>query len=117
MGCDRSEVHDNPTLVVGGAPSVEPALLLHRLERIGGPLVGWPRGLDVVVGVEKKCGSTLWRGNLGEHCRVASIRLQQLGVLEPGALEHPDDRPGRLVHLVLVVSEGADRRKSDQVAE
>ena len=76
MGCNRPEMHHDPTLVVGGAPSVEPALALDGLERIGGPLVGWPWRLDVVVGVEKKGGSTFWRGDLGEHRRVASVRLQ-----------------------------------------
>ena len=110
-------MHDDPTFVVSRAPPIETALPLDGLKRIGGPLGCGARGLHVVVGVEKEGGRTFGGGDLGEHRRVASVRRQQLGILEPGPIEYPDDRLRRLVHLVRVVTGGADRGKSDQVAE
>ena len=79
-GPNRSRVHDDARLVVGGASAEQPAVPLDRLVGVGGPQAPGPLRLDVVVGVQQDGGGAGRSGEPPDHGRVGTLDLQDLGL-------------------------------------
>ncbi len=72
VGAGPGQVGVQLPLVVAGAPGDDVATPHHRLEGVGGPAVGHPRGLDVVVAVDEHGGGAGSAPPLGYHGGVAA---------------------------------------------
>jgi hypothetical protein len=83
VGAERREVGGDSGLVVGGAATVEPAVPLSGLERLGIPLRGIAFRLHVMVGVEQHGGRPRGCGMAGDHRRGTALG-DDLDVGEPG---------------------------------
>ena len=114
---ERSEVGDDPGLVVGGAAAVEPAVPLGRLERRRVPVDRVVLGLYVVVRVEQHRRRALRPRLARDHRRRAAVGADDVDGLAPLRAEQVGHRVRRPPHLAGAGRVGAHRLDPDQVLE
>ena len=118
MSTEGAEMHDDPRLVVGGAPSVEAAVLLERLERTGEPLLGRTRRLNIVMRVEEdRRASRAGPGICPNTAGWAPGCSSNWTSWQPGRSEQVGDVLGRASHRLRWIAGGADRRNPDEVGQ
>ena len=94
---DSAEMHDYARLVIRGAASVDPSVLLERLERTGVPIFDGTWRLHVVMGIEEEGWGALGCLDLAKYCRMATT-LQQLSVGEACVIEARADALCGIAH-------------------
>jgi hypothetical protein len=110
----RRGVDRDPGLVIGRAPSEEPAVTQVRLERWRRPFVGGTLRLHVVVGVEEHGGSLGWPRDLPDHRGVPAVQLEQPGVGASGGPQDVGGGLGAVAHDGRIEPRVPDRRDPDQ---
>ena len=99
---DRGDVHEDPCLVVRGAASPQPPVLLDRIERLGRPLLLVARRLHVVMRVEKERRPARRLEPLAVCVRVGFWHLEKLDVVHADPAQQIAGRLAALAHLLLV---------------
>ena len=112
-----AQVGHQPSLVVGGTPTEDPAVLAGRDPGVGRPALLRRRGLHVVVGVEDHDRGALRPLDLTVDRREARGHLHQPRVGEPSLLEQREGSLGHLVHGLLRIAGEGDRRDGHQLLE
>ena len=100
-GAQRRDVRHDAGLVVGGAPAVEPAVALDRLERVGLPQRQVADRLDVVVGVEQH-GRRAGRARPGGRSPRAGRPDRTMSTSQAAAAQQLGDRLGGALHVRVV---------------
>ena len=113
-----AQVRDQPALVVGGATTVDPAVVLAgRGPRVARPALLRRCGLHVVVGVQHDCRRPFGAFDLAVDRRVARRDLHQPCVGEPDLAEHLQRHPSHLLDGLGRVAGEGDRRDRHQLLQ
>ena len=116
VGLDRLEVHEDLSLVVGGAARVDLVLAHGRFERRRIPEIDRVHGLDVVVAVEQDRRRPGRVQPIAIDDRIAG-RVEQPHMLEADALHVIGAPLGCAPHVCLMLRKRADARDREVLLE
>ena len=113
----RRRVRNGAGLVVGGAPAVQAAASLPRLEGRRRPVLDDARGLHVVVRVEQHGRRVLPVHPLAEHVRRRAVDIALTNLLEARHFEDRRHRVGAALDVDGVGGVAAHARDAHEFAE